>query len=204
MANYVTVFFLAFEARFRKDDLSLGYIDSKGEIRQNTIKEIDALFPANLYDKVETLDGYVYSMKKDLPVKPILELWRELYDVLRIKQNSYEKYLMDDHIQSLKDSTVEHMVKISQETSHKNSSSRFFYWVEIEKEVAIRRREGSFLEKLNYKASGIQLYIYSCINRIEFPGHFSLLTAPLRHYFKNNPFADNLSVEIIPNRPLSF
>ena len=81
MANYVTVFFLAFEARFRKDDLSLGYIDSKGEIRQNTIKEIDALFPATLYDKVETLDGYVYSMKKDLPVKPILELWRELYDV---------------------------------------------------------------------------------------------------------------------------
>lgn len=203
MANYVTVFFLAFEARFRKDDLSLGYIDSKGEIRQNTIKEIDALFPEDLYDRVETLDAYIYSMKKDLPVEPILKLWIGIYDVLGIIQNSYEKLLMDEHIKSLRNSTVGHMVKLSQETSHKNSSSRYFYWVEIEKEVAIRRREGSFLEKLNYKASGIQLYINSCIDRIEFPGHFSLLTAPLRHYFKNNPFADNLSVEILPNRALS-
>lgn len=203
MANYVTVFFLAFEARIRKDDLSLGYIDSKGEIRQNTIKEIDALFPEDLYDRVETLDAYIYSMKKDLPVEPILKLWIGIYDVLGIIQNSYEKLLMDEHIKSLRNSTVGHMVKLSQETSHKNSSSRYFYWVEIEKEVAIRRREGSFLEKLNYKASGIQLYIYSCIDRIEFPGHFSLLTAPLRHYFKNNPFAGNLSVEILPNRALS-
>lgn len=79
MANYVTVFFLAFEARFRKDDLSLGYIDSKGEIRQNTIKEIDALFPEDLYDRVETLDAYIYSMKKDLPVEPFLKLWIGIY-----------------------------------------------------------------------------------------------------------------------------
>ncbi len=203
MANYVTVFFLAMEARFRKDDLSLGYIDSTGGIRKNTIKEIDALFPANLYNKVETLDAYIYSMKKDLPVEPILKLWIGIYDVLGIKQNSYEKLLMDEHIKSLRNSTVGHMVKLSQETPHKDSSSLSFYWLDIEKEVVIRRREGSSFDNLHYKASGIQLYIYSCIDNIEFQGDFGLLTAPLRHYFNNNPFAGNLSVELLPNRALS-
>ena len=54
------------ETHIRKTDLALGVIDTDHSIRNSVMRELDNRFPNPIYDKTETLDSIIYSIKKGI------------------------------------------------------------------------------------------------------------------------------------------
>lgn len=190
---------LNMEIHIHKKDLTLGYVDIDGKIRNEVLKKLEEFYPSSTYERTETLDTIIYSIKKSLPAKPLMDLRSLVLILLGIEQDSYQK-MKDDEVNTiLKDSIIADIVKESQHCHYLFTVLYdFFRWRSYPGAITIRRNGCSYDSPLNVTQYGIQIYSSEPDFQSEFEGTLSIMLNPLRHIIDrvSNPFNKNLSIQI--------
>lgn len=192
---------LNMETHIHKNDLALGYVDIDGKIRNEVQQKVEEYFPASTYDRTETLDTIIYSIKKSLQAEPLLNLRKTILFLLGIEQDTYQQ-MMDDELNShYKESVMDEIVKESQKYHYHYS---YFYdsfrWRSYQGGIPIRLDGRSNASRLTVTQYGIQIYSSAPDFKSEFKGELSIMLDPLLHILDgvSNQFKNRLSIQIEP------
>lgn len=187
--------FLCLEARVRKHDLSLGFIDNDHHISNIVLEHLYRHFPQKLFTRTETYDTYVFSYKGDLPAKPILELRKKFYSAYDISNNDLEEYRERELSKALSKADVKTMVSFCQSFyTNVSGSYDFFKWCKVEKYYSTGLP--NLKRHVEMDCSGIILYLSDEHFETELSGTVPLLKAPLLKLIGNTPLSRLLSFEI--------
>ena len=182
--------FFRMEVCVEKDELSMGYVDSKRSIRESVIKQLEGLFPHELYLEQESLSAYTFSLKGDLPACPVMETREKIYSLLNIKPDSdKEKKILED----LKDATLSQVA----DYARKNAQYDFFQWRKCIQGIHLDCQPGGPSGILQLEARGVQLYLSDSTFLTEASGSFQLLLSPLRKALGDTAYSENVSIEIL-------
>lgn len=187
------------ETHIHKKDLALGFVDTDGEIRDEVLKKLDEYFPGSTYDRTETLDTIIYSIKKTLPAEPLMNLRNLVLIFLDIEQDSYQKIKDEELNTHFKKSIIADIVKESQHCHYLYTVLyNFFRWRSYEGSIPIHRDSCSYKSSLAVTQYGIQIYLSASDFTSEFEGELSIMLNPLRHILNrvSNPFNNILSIQI--------
>lgn len=187
------------ETHIHKNDLALGCVDTDGKIRNEVLKKLEEHFPSSTYDRTETLDAIIYSIKESLPAKPIMDLRNLVLILLDIEQDSYQKDKDDELNTHFKDSVIADIVKESQHCHYLYTVIyNFFRWRSYEGSIPIQRDGCRYESSLNVTQYGIQIYLSAPDFTSEFEGELRIMLNPLRHILNrvSNPFNNILSIQI--------
>lgn len=186
------------ETHIHKNDLALGSVDTDGKIRNEVLKKLDEYFPSSTYERTETLDTIIYSIKKSLPAKPFMELRNLVLILLDIEQDFYQKMKDDELNTQYKDSVIADIVKESQHCHYLHTVIyNFFRWRSYEGAIPIKR-DGWRESPLTVTQYGIQIYVSAPDFKSEFEGPLSIMLNPLLHILNrtSNQFNNTLSIQI--------
>lgn len=79
---------VALETRVPKQNLSLGFIDEQNTIGDEVLRQLQGKFPEELYSHSESLDSYVFSLKENMPTKPLVDIQKEVLSLMDFRYNS--------------------------------------------------------------------------------------------------------------------
>ena len=187
------------ETHIRKTDLALGVIDTDHSIRNSVMRELDNRFPNSIYDKTETLDSIIYSIKKSLPAKPFMDLRKLALIFLNIEQDFYQQKKDDELESALKNADVDVLVGESQHCFYLyNVFYDCFRWKSYNTSLPINIDDRTYTSYLDVTQSGIQIYSSAPDFDAEFEGELGIMLNPLKHFLKrsHNQFIDTLSIQI--------
>lgn len=187
------------ETHIRKTDLALGVIDTDHSIRNSVMRELDDRFPNSIYEKTETLDSIIYSIKKSLPAKPFMDLRTLALIFLNIEQDFYQQKKDEELESALKNADVDVLVGESQHCFYLyNVFYDFFRWKSYNTSLPINIDERTYTSYLDVTQSGIQIYSSAPDFDAEFEGELGIMLNPLKHILKrsHNQFIDTLSIQI--------
>ena len=182
--------FLRMEVRVEKNELSMGYMDSKGSIREFVLKQLEGLFPHEQYLEQESLSAYTFSLKGDLPACPVMETREKIYSLLNIWPDSYKE---KEIVEALKDATLSQVA----DYARNNAPYNLFRWRKCTQGIHLDCRPGGPSGFLQLEARGLQLYLSDSAFMTEASGCFQLLLSPLRKALGDAAYSENVSIEII-------
>jgi len=180
---------LRMEACVEKNDLSLGYMDSKGSIREFVLKQLEGLFPHELYLEQESLSAYTFSLMGDLPACPVMETREKIYSLLNIRPDSGKE---KEIAEAIKDATLSQAA----DYARNNASYNLFRWRKCTQGIHLDCRPGGPSGILQLEARGLQLYLSDSAFMTEASGCFQLLLSPLRKALGDAAYSENVSIEI--------
>lgn len=190
---------LNMETHIRKTDLALGVIDTDHSIRNSVMRELDDRFPNSIYDKMETLDSIIYSIKKSLPAKPFMDLRTMALIFLNIEQDFYQQKKDEELESALKNANVDVIVGESQHCFYLNNVFYdCFRWKSYNTSLPINIDDRMYTSYLDVTQSGIQIYSSAPDFDAEIEGELGIMLNPLKHILKSshNQFIDTLSIQI--------
>ena len=187
------------ETHIHKDDLALGFIDSDHKIRNEVLKKLERLFPNSVYDRAETLDSIIYSIKKEFPAKPFLKLRSTVLALMAIEQDFDQKTKQDDLTKQLIKSDVAKMVEESQHCIYLfNTFYDNFRWRKNQSSLPIVMDNSSYFSYLEVTQYGIQIYSSAFDFKTELEGELDIMIKPLREILTqlSVPFKDAICVNV--------
>lgn len=199
MGNNRYYLMMNMEPHIHKNDLALGFIDSDYKIRKEVLKKLELFFQNTVYDRMETLDTIIYSIKKELPAKPFLELRNTVLALMGIEQDFDQKMKQDELTKKLINSNVVKMVEESQHCLYLfNTFYDNFRWRKNLTSLPIKRDDCSYLSSLKVTQYGIQVYSSAFDFKTELEGELDIIINPLREILTqlSVPFKDALCVNV--------
>lgn len=189
MKGSVIFVFLRLEAVIDKNALSLDYLDFNGAIRKRVLGQLEVMFDPGLYDIYESLSSYTFSLKKDFPALPIMELRRRVYSLLSLSPNiSKEQELA----KKMSNATIARAVDIAMS----NPKYDYFLWRKRHQQLQLNNVSGGLRGVLDIEARGLQLYISHSPFDAEISGELLICTAALRKALGDITYSDCLSFGI--------
>lgn len=194
MAKSVYFVFMRVEACFDKADLALGFLDFDHSIRDYVLQQLDLYFPAEFYEKVETVGSYCYSLRGDLSALPFMEMRKQVYSLMGLSPDPDKEM---EFAEKLKNASL---AQIAAEAQHCffqiNRPYDYFRWKKCEQRIKLNATPDGFPGYLRFNAKGIQLYISNERFTTEASGELSILSKPLRKALGNTFYSNLVSVEI--------
>ncbi len=192
------------ETEVSKENMHLGYLDNDGLIQKEVFRQLNNRFPKNIYTRTELHDSYVFSVKGDLPAKPLLLLAKGVQSMNRFTYYNGEESQWQDITTTLDQATISQAIRISQH-NYFNLNCPFtkFRWLSFESMLHLDASRNAFLsEPLMVTKRGIQLYMSQDPYYFEFGGEFYVLSHAVRNTLRRtigpeNPFIDMLVVQSI-------
>ena len=185
---------LTLEIELRKADLSIGFMDENKSIKKYVIKQLEDYYPQSRYNWKETFDGYVISLRPDLPAEPLKHLRDFTYVFMDIDLRGEDKFHEEQIKQELVNADVSKMVTVCQDHIHNYSK---FYWRSYRASLKMDSDErGIFSGYLPIIGRGIQIYQSDDYFETEMGGSLHLLESPLRKILNKAPYIDLLSIRI--------
>ena len=191
------------ETEIPKKNMSLGYVDDDHHFHDEVYRQVDQAFSDKLHVKKELYNSYVYSMRGDFPIKPLLLLRKEVLSLTEYRyipyNESYDKNLLD----ALENATISDAIKYSQHNRYDPDPNTKFQWMTFTSWVQLDSSQNGFLHRpLEVKVRGIQLYRSFNSYYSEFGEELWILTQALRNSLReklgpDNPFIDMITVQSI-------
>lgn len=185
---------LTLEIEFQKSDLSIGYMDNDKSKRNYVLKQLREDYPSEKYNWREYYDGYVISLKNNLPAKPLMILRDCTYALMKIDLNGEDMFYEEPLKQALVNADIAKMVEVCQDNDGDYSK---FYWRTYKSYLDLDTDEtGVFSGRLPIIGHGIQIYQSDDYFETEMGGSLHLLESPLRKILNKAPYIDLLSIRI--------
>ena len=185
---------LDFEVRVPKRNLNRGVSDENHEVWNETVAHLDEIYKPDRYQRTETLDSIIYSVRSDLPARPFLQLRSACLIVMGIDFDYREQHREDSIEKELANATVGQMVTLSQHCIYDYTVIYpKFRWREYPEYIDLPPKH---VDGLRVQASGIQIYASDYDFVTEMDGDIAIISGPLRHILRSFPYVETLSVRI--------
>lgn len=192
------------ETEVSKKNMHLGFLDNDRLIQKEVFRQLNNRFPKDMYTRTELHDSYVFSVKGDLPAKPLLLLCKGVQSLNRFTHYNGEESQWQDMTTTLDQATISQAISISQH-NYFNLNLPFtkFWWQSFESWLHLDTSRNAFLdEPLMVTKRGIQLYLSQDPYYMEMGGEFHVLSHAIRNTLRRtigpeNPFIDMLVVQSI-------
>ena len=192
------------ETEVSKMNMHLGYLDNDGLIQKEVFRQLNNRFPEDVYTRTELYDSYVFSVKGDLPAKPLLLLCKGVQSLNTFTHYNGKESQWRDIAATLDKATISQAISISQHNYfYMNLPFTKFWWLSFESWLHLDTSRNAFLNKpLMVTKRGIQLYLSPDPYYLEFGGEFRILSHAIRNTLcrtigPENPFIDMLVVQSI-------
>ena len=177
------------EAVVRKRSLSLDYVDSSGSIREKVFGQLKKRFTSELFEISESLDAYTFSIRKDLPASPIMELRSRTYSLFNLNPDSFKE---QELARMMDGANISQAIDIAMNSPKYD----YFSWRRCRQQMHLNSVSDGFRGVLDFEACGLQFYISHSTFDAEISGELSLCTAALKKALGDMTYSDNVSLMI--------